>query len=62
MDILEAHYFDEKNHNRMARFIFLKNRSASAAQIEAALHPQPMTKVSHETLRFAFLTDLPVHF
>jgi hypothetical protein len=41
MDVLEVHYYDEKNRSRLARFIFLKDRSASAAQLEAALRPLP---------------------
>jgi hypothetical protein len=41
MDILEVHFYDEKNHSRLARFIFLKNRSTAAAQIENVLLPQP---------------------
>ena len=42
MDVLEVHYYDEQNHSRLARFIFLKDRSTSAAQLEKGLHPQPM--------------------
>ena len=41
MDVLEVHYYDGKNRDRPVRFVFLKDRSASAAQIEAALRPQP---------------------
>jgi len=41
MDVLEVHYYDGKNQDRPVRFVFLKDRSASAAQIEAALRPQP---------------------
>jgi len=41
MDVLEVHYYDGKNRDRPVRFVFLKDRSASAAQIEAVLHPQP---------------------
>jgi len=41
-DVLEVHYYDEQNHSRLARFIFLKDRSTSAAQLEKGLHPQPM--------------------
>jgi hypothetical protein len=41
MDVLEVHYYDEKNRSRLARFIFLKDRSTSAAQIEATLRPHP---------------------
>jgi hypothetical protein len=41
MDILEVHYHDEKNRDRMAHFIFLKDRSTSASQLEAVLRPQP---------------------
>lgn len=41
MDVLEVHYYDDKNQARLARFIFLKDRAASAAQLEAVLRPQP---------------------
>lgn len=41
MDVLEVHYYDEKNRDHAARFIFLKDRSASAAQLEAILRPMP---------------------
>jgi hypothetical protein len=41
MDVLEVHYYDEQNRSRLARFIFLKDRSISAAQLEATLRPHP---------------------
>jgi hypothetical protein len=41
MDVLEVHYYNEQNQARLARFIFLKDPSLSAAQLEAVLRAQP---------------------
>jgi hypothetical protein len=41
MDVLEVHYYDEKNRDRPVRFVFLKDRSASATQLQEILHPKP---------------------
>jgi len=43
MDVLEVHYCDENNRDRPVRFVFLKDRAASAAQLEAILRPHPST-------------------
>jgi hypothetical protein len=39
MDVLEVHYYNEKNRDCLVRFVFSKNRSTLAAQLEAILHP-----------------------
>lgn len=39
LDVLEIHYRDDQNRSHMARFIFLKDRSNSAAHLETVLHP-----------------------
>jgi hypothetical protein len=40
IDVLEIHYLDESQVNRVARFAFLKDRTPLAEQIEARLQAQ----------------------